>query len=67
MSVTLIASSPFRAGDGEEDFLCGSCRAIVVSGYDLRHAPKPFANKFGCFITCHKCTAYNEVTAPRVS
>jgi hypothetical protein len=67
LSITLIATSPYKAGDGDEDLLCGSCGEVVVSGYGFGPRPKDFANKNGCFITCHNCTAYNEVTAPSVS
>ncbi|MGA2760986.1 MAG: hypothetical protein ABSF08_11775 [Candidatus Cybelea sp.] len=67
LEATILLTSPFKAGDGNEDYLCGSCGSLVVSGFDLTRPHKYFANKFGFFITCSECTAYNQVVRPRVS
>jgi hypothetical protein len=67
VSATIIANAPFKAGDGNESFLCGACDdGVVMIGFDFTRPPEYFKNKFGCFVICKECAAYNQVSAPRI-
>lgn len=63
----LVIPGELILDDGTYDYLCGHCEIRIVRGYSLIKPSPYLTKKDGSFVTCQKCSAYNEVAAPRIS